>query len=77
MKFLIWAVVGIVVVMWLMRKKPSSSQASAPAENAERQIEAMVQCAHCGVHIPASEARISEAGKTFCSEEHRLRHARA
>jgi uncharacterized protein len=29
----------------------------------------MVQCAHCGVHLPESEA-ITKAGVIFCSQAH-------
>lgn len=31
--------------------------------------ENMVQCAHCGVYLPASEA-IAQQGRQWCSEEH-------
>jgi uncharacterized protein len=29
----------------------------------------MVRCAHCGIHMPRSEAVLSD-GKTWCSPEH-------
>lgn len=32
--------------------------------------ERMVQCAVCGLHLPASEGRFA-AGKVYCSEAHR------
>jgi uncharacterized protein len=32
--------------------------------------ERMVDCGHCGVHLPLSEA-IHSHGRYFCSEEHR------
>lgn len=32
--------------------------------------EPMRQCAHCGVHLPASES-VSAAGRDYCSEAHR------
>lgn len=31
--------------------------------------ESMVRCAHCGIHMPRSEAVLS-GGKTWCSSEH-------
>lgn len=31
----------------------------------------MVPCAHCGVHLPASDALVNDAGQRFCSEAHR------
>lgn len=33
------------------------------------EAEAMVRCAHCGVHLPESEA-ITNAGGSFCSQVH-------
>jgi len=32
--------------------------------------EDMVRCAHCGVHLPRSEAVVSR-GEFFCTNEHR------
>jgi uncharacterized protein len=32
--------------------------------------EDMVQCAHCGVHLPASEA-LKSGDELFCSDDHR------
>ncbi len=32
-------------------------------------VERMVRCAHCDLHLPASQARFA-SGKAFCSEEH-------
>jgi uncharacterized protein len=34
-----------------------------------QEIEQMVACAHCGLHVPESEG--VRAGGFFCSEEHR------
>ncbi|AIY43591.1 hypothetical protein LT85_4433 [Collimonas arenae] len=39
------------------------------------QAEAMVACAHCGMHFPASEAIADASGAVFCSAEHRRLHA--
>jgi uncharacterized protein len=32
----------------------------------------MIACAHCGVHLPQTEALFDAAGRPFCSEAHRL-----
>jgi uncharacterized protein len=32
----------------------------------------MVQCAHCGVHLPHAEASLDAQGQVFCGPEHRL-----
>ena len=41
---------------------PGRTGAPRPEEN-------MVQCAHCGVYLPASEA-ITQQGQHWCSSEH-------
>jgi uncharacterized protein len=81
MKYLIWLVVVLAVVVWLKRLKKSLT-ARTGAPGAERkaaevsgrphsaQPETMVQCAHCGIHFPASEAVTSLSGAVFCSTEH-------
>ena len=33
--------------------------------------EAMVQCAHCGVHLPESDAVKDADGRTYCGTAHR------
>ncbi|MGE4435785.1 PP0621 family protein [Achromobacter sp.] len=42
------------------------AKASPPATGAP---EAMVRCAHCGIHLPRSEALLL-GGQTWCSQEH-------
>ena len=37
---------------------------------AQRAPERMIACAHCGVHLPASEASADEAGRHYCSRAH-------
>lgn len=52
---------------------PGPSPSSAPSRPT-----AMVPCAHCGVHLPASDAVVNETGQPYCSEAHRRagpRHA--
>ena len=64
----LWA--AIMIVRHLYRtsrsRRDSSADASAPAD--------MVRCAHCGLHVPKSEA-LCDGAHCFCSEEHRERGA--
>jgi uncharacterized protein len=84
MKYLIWFVICLAVVVWIKRKKAALSDmrgntqgmhadmhgaASAP------NVETMQQCAHCGMYIPASEAVMNGNGAIFCCAEHRTQHA--
>lgn len=76
MKLLLWA--GIIfAVIWIFRSKKSSSKVDSsnlpPEGNA--QVEAMMSCAHCKTHFPASEAVFDSSSKAFCSPEHRAQHA--
>lgn len=47
------------------RPRTSGRTASKPLAPAEQ----MVRCAHCGIHLPRSEATML-AGDTYCSQEH-------
>jgi uncharacterized protein len=86
MKYLIWLVIAVAVVVWFQRAKKSMAAGAASSPDREgarrnpfarkrnepqQQIEAMVQCAHCGIHFPASESLSNASGTVFCSEEHR------
>ena len=83
MKYLIWLVIALAVVVWLQRAKKSvaanagSPQGAAGAsrnpfarKQRKEEAETMVQCAHCGIHFPASESVSNAAGIVYCSEEH-------
>ncbi|HEY0846984.1 MAG TPA: PP0621 family protein [Noviherbaspirillum sp.] len=80
MKFLIWAAIAALIVVWLTRGKKISSDSSGAAGSAtppSGTAEPMVQCTHCGMHIPASESVTTSSGKVFCSEEHRLQYEKS
>jgi uncharacterized protein len=76
MKVLLWAAIGFVVVMWLLRGKDrTTGVAGARArKNPALEGETMHKCAHCGVYVPASDTVRSASGTVYCSEDHRLRH---
>lgn len=68
MKYLFLLGLAVLVYWWLTRSRrthDSDSVAPPPAEP-----EAMVRCAHCGVHLPRHEA-IGENSDYFCSAAHR------
>jgi uncharacterized protein len=87
MKYLIWLVIALAVVVWMQRAKKNllrrardAAQAGGVApggrsEGAAKAIEQMVQCAQCGIHFPTSEAIRGSAGAVFCCVEHRELHA--
>jgi len=72
MKYLI-VVLVVVVVAWLLlrggkRAAPPAKPAASPSPTAPQ---AMLQCCHCGIHLPRAEALTDERG-AFCTEAHRL-----
>ena len=60
----------VVLAVWLLRRalrgpvEKMDIQGKTEAAGGE-----LVRCAHCGVHLPRSEAR-QAAGALYCSEEH-------
>ncbi|HRL20971.1 PP0621 family protein [Alcaligenes sp. SDU_A2] len=56
------------------RKKMPPNPTMRPPRS-QKQGEAMVRCAHCGIHLPRSEALMSNH-HTWCSLEHAKRGPR-
>lgn len=76
MKYLlVLAVVG--VLWWMLRSRgrvsgpgakpppPARGPAPRPAPSLP-----MLSCAHCGVHLPQTEAVFDPAGRAYCSAAH-------
>ncbi len=61
----------VALVIWLIRRYRRSLDDGSKSQRAE--IEDMVRCAHCGMHLPRSES-IESAGHFYCSAEHRRTH---
>lgn len=79
MKLLLLIACIVLALMWLSRPKqikPSARQAQ-PSRPPRPRIanEPILPCAECGMHAPASEMLTDAAGKAYCCEEHRSRHA--
>lgn len=78
-KLLLWAIVIVVVLLVARilarsaRVKDDAPRAGSLPRNAPPpsvdEPEAMVRCAHCGIHMPRSEAILMN-GETWCSGEH-------
>lgn len=79
-KILFWFVV-IVVILFGARllarsggsgrqQKPTGKLGKAAASPPDMShAESMVRCAHCGIHMPRSEAFLSD-GRTWCGAQH-------
>lgn len=56
------------IVIVLIRNARAKKQTTD--QRPEKQVENMVECAHCGVHLPENEA-IREGSDFYCCDEHR------
>lgn len=72
-KYLVVALV-VLAVVWLLRSARRRDEGPAPPRSAGPRAhpEAMVDCAHCGLHLPLAEAVKGEDGRHYCSAAHRL-----
>jgi uncharacterized protein len=68
MKFLIVLVVVVGLLWWLLARP---RKASARTGRSATPTVAFVACAHCGVHLPGSDA-LMDGERAYCSEAHRL-----
>jgi len=74
LRLLIWF--GIAFFVWTKwrQSRAAASARAMPRADAARPLppaEAMVDCAHCGLHLPASEAVRDEQARPYCGAEHR------
>lgn len=67
-KVALMALLVVALVFWLRLK---TSAKSAPPQQKATGSEAMVECTHCGVHLPASEAVSGRSSRLYCCDLHR------
>jgi uncharacterized protein len=71
-RVLIYLALGA-VAYWLLKSRNGRPAGHAVPADRERPVETMVQCTHCGVHLPRSEGIIA-GGKHYCCEAHGRAH---
>lgn len=71
MKFLLFlAVLLLAVWLWRSGRRSDRRADQATPPPAPPGPQEMVRCAHCGVHLPHSDAVVGRIG-LYCSPEHR------
>ncbi|MBI3562643.1 MAG: hypothetical protein HY080_13100 [Gammaproteobacteria bacterium] len=70
LRILFWLLIGWLVYRFIRQlvHKPTSRPAPPQPPN----IEQMLRCELCGLHVPQSEA-IASKGHTYCCDDHRRR----
>jgi uncharacterized protein len=76
-------IVAVLLLVWLLlgssrRRAKDARHDRAPTRRSGKpaQVEGMVACAHCGVHLPGSLA-LRQGEQVFCSPAHRDAGARS
>lgn len=75
MKFLLLlAVIGIALWLFKGRSRVRGPGAEAPPRKPAppRPATQMLACAHCGVHLPQTDAVQDSEGRVYCGEAHRI-----
>ena len=73
MKYLLLLLVVAIGIWMLTAKSRRARRDGGGGSGAGRKSappQAMLSCAHCGVHLPASDA-LAEGSRVYCSEAHR------
>ena len=70
MKYLV--LLGVIVLAWVLFFKGRRKPPPVGRGDATPQVAPMIACAHCGVHLPQTEALFDAAGRPYCGEAHRL-----
>ena len=66
---LIFILLAAVIVYLLLRTRRSPAREDDTTKR-PASPEAMVECAHCGLHVPLGES-LEFAGRRYCCEDHR------
>ncbi|MCW5656275.1 MAG: hypothetical protein KIT60_01115 [Burkholderiaceae bacterium] len=70
MRFLILALVVGLVVWWLVGRSRKRTTDHSDTRSSQTPT-AFAVCAHCGVHLPISDA-VLDGQTAYCSDAHRL-----
>ena len=70
MKYLVLlAVIAVAYAWWRAQHRLPPAPPAPPAPRGSGAPEPMVRCAHCGVHLPRSQA-LQHDGRSYCCPAH-------
>jgi uncharacterized protein len=72
MKYLVLLLIVFAGIWWI-RQKRQPHRDSTQKNASKNQPIVMLPCAHCGTHVPETEALRGKEG-VYCSESHRRSH---
>jgi uncharacterized protein len=72
MKYLL-VIFVVGVLLWSMVGRERRASPPPPRRAAPPRLPVeMIECAHCGVHLPQTEALFDVGGRPYCSDAHRV-----
>ena len=72
MKYLLVLLVVVIAIgIWRSKRRVPAPPRSAARTTALNKPQSMVECAHCGLHLPQSDAVADARGQFYCGAEHR------
>ena len=66
---LLLGVLVLLAVVWLLRGSRRGREAARRDMAPPQAVQAMVRCAHCGVHLPRDRA-LSQQQEWYCTQNH-------
>ncbi len=70
-RLLLIVLVVLAVLWWMRGRRQKSAQPAKPAAAPPQLAQAIVPCAHCGIHLPRQEALPGLGVALYCSDAHR------
>lgn len=70
-RILLIAFVVLAVLWWARGRRNTKAEKPAPPAEPAQLAQAIVPCAHCGVHLPRHEALPGSHSAVYCSDAHR------
>jgi len=64
------AIIVLVLLFWFGKGRGGGAAGNGAPRRRTRGPQAMVSCAHCGLHLPQPDAVEGEGGRHYCSAEH-------
>lgn len=75
MKYLVLVAIVLVVLAWLRHQarqdRGTTEQKPSAPPDTPRTPQDMVRCAHCGLHLPATDALTGTQDRRYCCAAHR------
>jgi uncharacterized protein len=64
-------IIVLVLMLWFGKGRSRGAARGNQPKKPKPGAQAMVSCAHCGLHLPRPEAVEGEGGRHYCCSEHR------